>query len=107
MVHKVPPHPKRFHCETPGCTKTFDSSSLLTRHMRYHYSIKPFRCKFPDCGQAFIEQCKALGHVKKAHLMAQERGPDDPPVDDLLLQNPHEYVEKDLELLRTSLHSQV
>ncbi|CAI2365718.1 unnamed protein product [Moneuplotes crassus] len=55
-----------YKCEFNGCHKTFMRTWNLLDHIRMHYGIKPYMCKF--CGKGFTQK----GNMRK-HLIQHEK----------------------------------
>ncbi|CAM8881032.1 unnamed protein product [Rhodiola kirilowii] len=54
---------ERVKCEFDGCGHTFSTRSNLQQHVKaVHLVIRPFACRFPDCGMTF-----AFKHVRDNH----------------------------------------
>ncbi|XP_021711076.1 uncharacterized protein LOC5579351 [Aedes aegypti] len=64
IVHK---DVKRRSC--PHCGRTFNQTGDLTRHVRIHTGIRPFKCPFDGCEYAFISSGDLHKHVRRHNQM--------------------------------------
>ncbi|XP_062698784.1 uncharacterized protein LOC109401303 [Aedes albopictus] len=60
IVHK---DLKRRSC--PHCGRSFNQTGDLTRHVRIHTGIRPFKCPFDGCEYAFISSGDLHKHVRR------------------------------------------
>lgn len=58
---------KLFKCEHPECEKTFTSKAGLTRHCKYHSSMKTIKCQQEGCWK-FFKRKDALQVHMRLHL---------------------------------------
>ncbi|KAK3933633.1 hypothetical protein QBC46DRAFT_432328, partial [Diplogelasinospora grovesii] len=60
------PNQKRYTCDIPGCSKSFDTKAgnlgLLQTHELRHTGKKPFRCG--QCGKRFARRGNLSAHLK-------------------------------------------
>ena len=60
-------HSKTFVCLWPGCEERFSLKDSLTSHMNKHQNLKPFKCSFDGCGQAFYGKPQLFHHNWSLH----------------------------------------
>jgi uncharacterized Zn-finger protein len=56
---------KIFHCDMPGCSKTFSQKTHLSIHRRAHTGDKPYTCKLPGCGHRFSQLGNLRTHERR------------------------------------------
>ena len=54
--------PKIFICPFKDCQKTYTLKNILLAHLRIHYGIKPFICKY--CSKSFNEKGNLKTHIR-------------------------------------------
>ena len=54
--------PKLFICPFKDCKKTYTLKNILLAHLRIHYGIKPFICKY--CSKSFNEKGNLKTHIR-------------------------------------------
>lgn len=88
-------------CPDPNCGTVFISALALTIHMRTHYGLKPYRCKFnEECSYESEEIDLMIGHIRTAHVSNYFKNDDDR--DELL-----QYIETRQDILEqeTLIHN--
>ncbi|KAI3845852.1 hypothetical protein MKW92_045012 [Papaver armeniacum] len=61
--HEIEGSTERIKCSIKGCERTFATKSNLNQHVKaVHLQLRPFACRFPDCGQRF-----SFKHVRDNH----------------------------------------
>ncbi|KAI9267857.1 hypothetical protein BY458DRAFT_475790 [Sporodiniella umbellata] len=63
---------RKYHCDEPGCHKSFTTSGHLARHNRIHTGEKNFHCLQPGCLSRFSRQDNMMQHYR-THLSQKER----------------------------------
>lgn len=62
-MHEAPASSERVKCSYECCPSTFSTVSNLNQHIKaVHLELKPFACKFPECGKTF-----SFKHVRDHH----------------------------------------
>ncbi|KAI3832228.1 hypothetical protein MKX03_020408 [Papaver bracteatum] len=52
--HDIEGSTERIKCSIKGCECTYAIKSNLNQHVKsVHLQLRPFACRFPDCGQRF------------------------------------------------------
>lgn len=64
-VHKIE-QKEKFICDQ--CGSEFPSKIRLSYHLNGHYNIKPFFCKFDNCGRTFTNPSRLRNHKNEFHL---------------------------------------
>ncbi|KAJ3278633.1 transcriptional repressor [Borealophlyctis nickersoniae] len=64
QVQSKKPLRKRHECRVDSCQKTFATAGHLSRHMRIHDNIKPFKCPHQGCESKFTRQDNMRQHYK-------------------------------------------
>ena len=54
--------PKTFICPFKDCQKSYNLKNILLAHLRIHYGIKPFECKY--CNKSFNEKGNLKTHIR-------------------------------------------
>ncbi|CRK98801.1 CLUMA_CG011935, isoform A [Clunio marinus] len=60
---------KKFHCDYPGCEKSFGQKGSLINHRNIHSGEKPFSCNF--CSFRSGDKSTVIKHKKKMHSQEQ------------------------------------
>ncbi|KAI9317748.1 hypothetical protein BX666DRAFT_2112129 [Dichotomocladium elegans] len=63
---------RKYHCNEPGCKKSFTTSGHLARHNRIHTGEKNFQCLYPGCPSRFSRQDNMMQHYR-THLSPRSR----------------------------------
>src|SRR5699024_1432489 len=91
-----------FTCDIDGCGKTFKHICNLQVHQRIHLGIKPYQCKWTNCGYASTSQSNALQHIRMQHFKISKHLKEQAAkgiVDD---RDARKYLHVDTELLEQS-----
>jgi uncharacterized Zn-finger protein len=56
---------KRFLCS--DCDKAFFAKKDMETHTRTHSGVKPYACKFPECGATFADISNMYSHYRAMH----------------------------------------
>jgi len=62
--HMLTHQPRRFHCDFPGCGKSFYERAKLKRHNLVHTGEKNFVCTFEGCGKRFALKANLQTHFR-------------------------------------------
>ena len=73
-----------FHCEWPGCFRTFPRQIKLQIHMRTHTDERPFKCALQDCGSAFKRKEHLKAHEERLHTVRADASPSSAPQQQLI-----------------------
>lgn len=67
IIPKTLPSKRKYHCQYPGCGKSFTTSGHLSRHNRIHTGEKNYHCFYPGCTSRFSRQDNMMQHYR-THL---------------------------------------
>lgn len=62
----------KFKCNIEGCNEKFIHRELFNYHIKKHYNIRNFACRF--CDKTFIARATCLTH-EKIHIITNQRNP--------------------------------
>jgi uncharacterized Zn-finger protein len=54
---------KLFHCEWPGCGKSFGQKGNIIRHYAVHGAEKEYKCDWPNCTREFADSSTLKRHL--------------------------------------------
>lgn len=60
-------HTEMYACQF-GCGKSFSHTHHRKRHERIHLRLKPFRCKWPNCGYCSEARSTVIRHIRIRHF---------------------------------------
>ena len=90
---------KQFACLFPECGRTFATKTLVKRHQRFHLKIKPYCCRWPDCGYASEVPYATICHIRTVHFSLPATKKEQVEKGIIDSRNPKDYLEVIHELI--------
>ena len=59
---------KPYWCRFEGCARSFTAPAHLKEHENIHLGVRPYLCKWPDCGYDSTQRNNVITHIRGKHF---------------------------------------
>ena len=87
-------------CDFANCGMPFKLVSAFQNHQRLHLGLKPYQCKWTDCGYTSSGSSNVLQHIRVIHFKLPETLKQQQAQGIVDNRNPREYLHVDTEMLK-------